>query len=81
MYIYGRLEILQIDKLQKSKELKPLREAIVNLYEDKYQSMYEAREDGDYIEDDIYYKVMNAMANIYYLNGQYDKELEIRQKV
>lgn len=81
VYIYGHLEISQIEKLQKSQELKPLREEIVNLYEDKYQSMYETREDGDYIEDDIYYKVMNALANVYYLNGQYDKELEIRQKV
>ena len=81
VYIYGHLEISQIEKLQKSKELKNLREEILNLYEDKYQSMYEAREDGDYIEDDIYYKVMNALANVYYLNGQYDKELEIRQEV
>ena len=81
VYIYGHLEISQVEKLQKSEELKPLREEIVNLYEDKYQSMYEAREDGDYIEDDIYYKVMNALANVYYLDGQYDKELEIRQEV
>ena len=81
VYIYGHLEILQVEKLQKSEELKPLREEILNLYEDKYQNMYEAREDGDYIEDDIYYKIMNALANVYYLDGQYDKELEIRQEV
>lgn len=63
------------------KEIKNMSERLVEICEDKVQSMNEARENGEDIDDDIYYKTLNALANVYYLSGQYDKELKVRQEV
>ena len=81
VYLYNRLSKNDIESLLSDSELKTMTERLVEIYEGKVESMSEAREDGDYIEDDIYYKTLNALANAYYLSGQYDKELEVRQEV
>ena len=81
VYLYNRLSKNDIESLLSDSELKTMTERLVEIYEGKVESMSEAIEDGDYIEDDIYYKTLNALANAYYLSGQYDKELEIRQEV
>ena len=69
------------ESLLDDKEVKNMAERLVEICEDKIQSMNEARENGEDIENDIYYKTLNALANAYYLSGQYDKELEVRQEV
>ena len=69
------------ESLLDDKEVKNMAERLVEICEDKIQSMNEARENGEDIENDIYYKTLNALANAYYLSGQYDKELKIRQEV
>ena len=81
VYLYNRLSKNDIESLLSDSELKTMTERLVEIYEGKVESMSEAREDGDYIEDDIYYKTLNALANAYYFSGQYDKELEVRQEV
>ena len=81
VYIYNRFSKEDVEALLNDDELKSMAERLVEIYESKVESMSEAREDGDHIEDDIYYKTLNALANAYYLSGQYDKELEIRQEV
>lgn len=81
VYLYNRLSKNDIESLLSDSELKTMTERLVEIYEGKVESMSEAREDGDYIEDDIYYKTLNALSNAYYLSGQYDKELEVRQEV
>lgn len=81
VYLYNRLSKNDIESLLSDSELKTMTERLVEIYEGKVESMSEAREDGDYIEDDIYYKTLNALANAYYLSGQYDKELDVRQEV
>ncbi len=81
VYLYNRLSKNDIESLLSDSELKTMTERLVEIYEGKVESMSEAREDGDYIEDDIYYKTLNALANAYYLSGQYGKELEVRQEV
>ena len=81
VYLYNRLSKNDIESLLSDSELKTMTERLVEIYEGKVESMSEAREDGDYIEDDIYYKTLNALANAYYLSGQYDKELEVSQEV
>ena len=63
------------------KEIKNMAERLVEICEDKVQSMNEARENSEDIDDDIYYKTLNSLANVYYLSGQYDKELKVRQEV
>ena len=69
------------ESLLDDKEIKNMAERLVEICEDKIQSMNEARENGEDIENDIYYKTLNVLANVYYLSGQYDKELKVRQKV
>ena len=81
VYIYNRFSKNDVETLLSDDEFKTMTERLVEICEYKVESMSEAREDGDYIEDDIYYKTLNALANAYYLSGQYDKELEIRQEV
>lgn len=81
VYLYNRLSKNDVETLLVDDEFKAMTEGLVEIYEGKVESMSEAREDGDYIEDDIYYKTLNALANAYYLSGQYDKELEVRQEV
>lgn len=63
------------------KEIKNMAERLVEICEDKVQTMKKAKENGEDIDDDIYYKTLNALANVYYLSGQYDKELKVRQEV
>lgn len=81
VYLYNRLSKNDVETLLSDYEFKTMTERLVEIYEGKVESMSESREDGDYIEDDIYYKTLNALANAYYLSGQYDKELEVRQEV
>ena len=69
------------ESLLDDKEIKNITEILVEIYEDNVQSMNNARENGKDIDDDIYYETLNALANVYYLSGQYDKELKIRQEV
>ena len=69
------------ESLLDDKEIKNMSERLVEICENKVQSMNEAQENGEDIDDDIYYKTLNALANVYYLSGQYDKELKVRQEV
>ena len=73
MYICNSLN--DAESLLDDKEIKNMAERLVEICEDKFQTMKKAKEDGEDIDDDIYYK------NVYYLSGQYDKELKIRQEV
>lgn len=79
MHICNRLN--DAESLLDDKEIKNMAERLVEICEDKVQSMNEARENGEDIDDDIYYKTLNALANVYYLSGQYDKELKVSQEV
>lgn len=81
VYIYNRLSKEDVETLLSNDELKSMTERLVEIYEGKVETMSEAREDGDHIEDDIYYKTLNALANAYYLSGRYDEELKTRQEV
>lgn len=79
MYICNSLSDAR--SLLDDKEVKNMAERLVEICEDEVRSMNEARENGEDIENDIYYKTLNALANVYYLSGQYDEELKVRQEV
>lgn len=81
MYICSGLGDDDFESLLNDDEVKNITEILVEIYEDNVQSMNKARENGEDIDDDIYYKTLNALANVYYLSGQYDKELKVRQEV
>ena len=79
IYICNNLS--DVESLLNDDEVKNITEILVEIYEDNVQSMNAARENGEDIDNDIYYKTLNALANVYYLSGRYDEELKVRQEV
>lgn len=81
VYICSGLGDDDFESLLNNDEVKNMTEILVEICEDKVQTMKKAKEYGEDIDDDIYYKTLNALANTYYLSGRYDEELKTRQEV
>ena len=81
IYIYNHLNKDDMEVLLNDDEVKNMAERFVEICEDKVQTMKKAKKAGEDINDDIYYKTLNELANAYYLFGHYNKKLEVRQEI